>query len=196
MPRAPCVSTLSRPKAAGTCGSYKPRSHEFQHSAARRRLLSNKFVSSTARSFQHSAARRRLRAVRVRTWRIQTVSTLSRPKAAGTTIPFMLRTATFQHSAARRRLLAHIASRYEWQDVSTLSRPKAAVTLPSYHIPTKVVSTLSRPMAAGFRIQSIEVRLGFNTQPPEGGWRIYKCPFISFSVSTLSRPKAAASSHG
>ena len=35
------------------------------------------------------------------------------------------------------------------------------------------------------------IRSCFNTQPPEGGWISYNYRFISFSVSTHSRPKAA-----
>ena len=74
--------------------------------------------------FQHSAARRRLISCMNR-HNQALVSTLSRPKAAGGTnqaIAFVIR---FQHSAARRRLRCCV--RYS------------------------------------------SIRLGFNTQPPEGG---------------------------
>ena len=121
----------------------------------------------------------------------------------------------FQHTAARRRLvqpqqfiLAHTA-------VSTHSRPKAAgsgVTVPSLYFG---VSTHSRPKAAGtglgkkpllaFEFQhtaarrrlvllpvlDLSVNPCFNTQPPEGGWKVSFFYTNAKGVSTHSRPKAA-----
>ena len=124
----------------------------------------------------------------------QSVSTHSRPKAAGV-IKCRLRFyivsfntqppeggwhthlfrcvlfAEFQHTAARRRLVV----RPNWAvwciRVSTHSRPKAA----GWHgFAVGVcgdVSTHSRPKAAG--IAPVGAHFGhvcFNTQPPEGGW--------------------------
>ena len=73
----------------------------------------------------------------------------TQPPEGGCTITLpMLTCAAFQHTAARRRLdapdkIGHI------NVVSTHSRPKAAVTF--------FINT-NKPT-------------GFNTQPPEGGWR-------------------------
>ena len=55
----------------------------------------------------------------------------------------------FQHTAARRRLVGH------------------AYPFP----PVRIVSTHSRPKAAGFFWWTVlATNDGFNTQPPEGGW--------------------------
>ena len=77
------VSTHSRPKAAAAaCKSCPFPLPAFQHTAARRRLLSLKLsVFQTAR-FQHTAARRRLLPGCENLIEIRLVSTHSRPKAA------------------------------------------------------------------------------------------------------------------
>ena len=54
-----------------------------------------------------------------------------------------------------------------------------------------LVSTHSRPKAAGFFYISINLLTGFNTQPPEGGCFFSGGSFDGFGVSTHSRPKAA-----
>ena len=75
----------------------------------------------------------------------------------------------FQHTAARRRLVLHLACRF-YCVVSTHSRPKAAGALDS--------------------VQTSDVR--FNTQPPEGGCVYEKGKQLGDKqVSTHSRPKAA-----
>ena len=100
----------------------------------------------------------------------------------------------FQHTAARRRLgnlvgkHVHI-DRFNtqppeggwvfcffsqaWAMVSTHSRPKAAGTQANgLFAELFVVSTHSRPKAAGGqRREKDKQTMGFNTQPPEGGWR-------------------------
>ena len=77
------------------------------------------------------------------------VSTLSRPKAAGSKI----RVDTINSA------------------VSTLSRPKAAGKYFHFHLLSFHVSTLSRPKAAGvFPFVNECDCTCFNTQPPEGGW--------------------------
>ena len=58
---------------------------QFQHTAARRRLASSAVTSSASKPFQHTAARRRLEAVLIQPYIVMTVSTHSRPKAAGMT---------------------------------------------------------------------------------------------------------------
>ena len=103
----------------------------------------------------------------------------------------------FQHAAARRRLVIRVGSTCQRCDVSTRSRPKAA---------------------GAVRNKSQGRHLGFNTQPPEGGWgfpvlrhsrerrfqhaaarrRLARCDvakdFYS-EVSTRSRPKAAGTGY-
>ena len=77
--------------------------------------------------------------------------------------------------------------------VSTHSRPKAAGYTHRSKTPTRRVSTHSRPKAAGCYITPfLMVKLGFNTQPPEGGWRGFDSIIrLRACVSTHSRPKAA-----
>ena len=60
-----------------------------------------------------------------------------------------------------------------WLLVSTHSRPKAAGAVYFVCRCLTVVSTHSRPKAAGwqYRYPCATIR-SFNTQPPEGGWRI------------------------
>ena len=77
----------------------------------------------------------------------------------------------FQHTAARRRLRFRLLSHLLFRVVSTHSRPKAAA------------SSLTRPFIS---------RLGFNTQPPEGGCAVAETYNTLVKVSTHSRPKAAA----
>ena len=103
--KSKCVSTHSRPKAAGLiCISCKPVSL-FQHTAARRRLVVEDWENIKSGLFQHTAARRRLASRRRNPQGFIFVSTHSRPKAAGTTRqPMNAKNAAFQHTAARRRL--------------------------------------------------------------------------------------------
>ena len=99
--------------------------------------------------FQHTAARRRLEPLFRRPAVLATVSTHSRPKAAGHAVTCLIG--------------SHV--------VSTHSRPKAAGHQPGQLIPDKTVSTHSRPKAAGvFSCRCLISVSGFNTQPPEGGW--------------------------
>ncbi len=78
-----CVSTHSRPKAAGCAGSQLSTRPWFQHTAARRRLGQHRRFGRRGRQFQHTAARRRLGSQRAAGRRVRRVSTHSRPKAAG-----------------------------------------------------------------------------------------------------------------
>ena len=72
-------------------------------------------------------------------------------------------------------------------DVSTHSRPKAAGFMTSYRACKSVtVSTHSRPKAAGTEtMNSIPRPRSFNTQPPEGGWRVCVTEnFVMFGFNT------------
>ena len=77
----------------------------------------------------------------------------------------------FQHTAARRRLLLAVINTAQQILVSTHSRPKAAANYNQFERLQLTVSTHSRPKAAarngcGLRFKTAA---GFNTQPPEGG---------------------------
>ena len=86
-----------------------------------------------------------------------TVSTHSRPKAAGTNFIAWARAFVFQLTAARRRLVNMEARQKGAEAVSTRSRPKAAGSM------TKLPRAYS---------------MSFNSQPPEGGW--LKVPVLTF----------------
>ena len=143
----------------------------FQHTAARRRLEVAAAKNQVAKWFQHTAARRRLVNYGDQTDQNPTVSTHSRPKAAGS---YCLR--LHGHSLCfntqppeggwEGRLL-----RFQIFKVSTHSRPKAA----GCNCYTDQGSKIS----------------GFNTQPPEGGWEATGKYYEAVAVSTHSRPKAA-----
>ena len=127
------VSTHSRPKAAGL-SNRTDEEHivGFQHTAARRRLVPHFFGFFLHLMFQHTAARRRLDYKNLDFVQIVSVSTHSRPKAAGHL--------WYGHSKG--------------QFVSTHSRPKAAGYVFSALSLYFHVSTHSRPKAAGCRSYS------------------------------------------
>ena len=78
------VSTHSRPKAAGCrCGRLNAIPGKFQLTAARRRLAFRRPDGRYLPKFQLTAARRRLELEEARKLAFETVSTHSRPKAAG-----------------------------------------------------------------------------------------------------------------
>ena len=97
----------------------------------------------------------------------------------------------FQLTAARTRLAALATATMQESMVSTHSRPKAAG------------HTLRRPCRGDqFQLTAARRRLecicnyfadivGFNSQPPEGGWNASAIILPILSVSTHSRPKAA-----
>ena len=77
----------------------------------------------------------------------------------------------FQHAAARRRLAAHHDRNKYAKIVSTRSRPKAAGRrFPSRRRSLKRFNT--QPPEGGWQLSCSVTRwiCGFNTQPPEGGW--------------------------
>ena len=100
--------------------------------------------------FQLTAARRRLAHQLVGTVAIYTVSTHSRPKAAGAScIIALFFCSEFQLTAARRRLVGFAGIFDEDEAVSTHSRPKAAGSHNPRPMRRYRVSTHSRPKAAG-----------------------------------------------
>ena len=142
----------------------------FQHAAARRRLVLAVCFRNVSCLFQHAAARRRLGGIGFRRQLFRSVSTRSRPKAAG---PPRFKAGCkgwFQHAAARRRLAS-----------------MAIATGIRYSFNTQ-------PPEGGWgRSWFVSVRLlCFNTQPPEGGWPAnFQAHRPAHRVSTRSRPKAA-----
>ena len=115
--------------------------------------LKTDFVFRAQCLFQHAAARRRL--VRV--------------------MSGIHRLSMFQHAAARRRLALLDKGGAISAHVSTRSRPKAAGFLKALYRCYKCVSTRSRPKAAGvYSRQPFRYKKSFNTQPPEGGWRLVR----------------------
>ena len=164
----------------------------FQHAAARRRLVLAVCFRNVSCLFQHAAARRRLGGIGFRRQLFRSVSTRSRPKAAG------------------RKQQIKKGKCY----VSTRSRPKAAGPprfkagckgwfqhaaarrrLASMAIATGIrYSFNTQPPEGGWgRSWFVSVRLlCFNTQPPEGGWPAnFQAHRPAHRVSTRSRPKAA-----
>ena len=143
---------------------------QFQHTAARRRLVGIFLKLLTVVVFQHTAARRRLGPLHNTPRFATTVSTHSRPKAAGRLSLCVREYVVFQHTAARRRL--------ETPACSTLL----------------TTGFNTQPPEGGWfeSTATIAITGRFNTQPPEGGWHL---DFVSINifmpVSTHSRPKAA-----
>ena len=98
------------------------------------------------------------------------VSTHSRPKAAGSVFPVTSPAVMFQHTAARRRLV----DRRNNGDTKKWFQHTAA----------------RRRLQPRQRIR--QLGHSFNTQPPEGGCPISFQLYMRDTVSTHSRPKAAA----
>ena len=122
----------------------------------------------------------------------QSVSTHSRPKAAGFGTRQRQNFISFQHTAARRRLGLYYFASFWKNMVSTHSRPKAAGSIYlSTHI-RQGVSTHSRPKAAGCLSDGVltEILVSTHSRPKAAGSQ----EFLSrrnVAVSTHSRPKAA-----
>ena len=164
---------------------------EFQHTAARRRLLMTMLIRQGMSAFQHTAARRRLPTLAFAGYLKRPVSTHSRPKAAAhdhrqddacravsthsrpkaAVIIYVMVTInkSFQHTAARRRLTARLqirAKRMSFQH--TAARRRLICQCP---IANGNAGFNTQPPEGGWRlkIQRQPTRLCFNTQPPEGG---------------------------
>ena len=127
------VSTHSRAKAAAQKGACKKRWVEFQHTAARRRLLWA--LISTVQSisgFQHTAARRRLLFGYLGKNEKDFVSTHSRTKAAARWLLLSTRCCSrFNTQPREGGCLVIVLARLVGVSVSTHSRAKAAAGLHS-----------------------------------------------------------------
>ena len=167
------VSTHSRPKAAG----YVPH-HPYQTGIGFNTQPPEGGWRKCGHTmngwfrFQHTAARRRLAKLRRLDCQTLQVSTHSRPKAAGLVLAsFALQKWVSTHSRPKAAGSTQYTAPSQNPNVSTHSRPKAAGTAQVQKRTEKIVSTHSRPKAAGsFGWILLIVYLGFNTQPPEGGW--------------------------
>ena len=160
---------------------------KFQHTAARRRLAECAvlvFAFSCVSTHSRPKAAGTLPSFPVRRWR---VSTHSRPKAAGFfRIPKFSPLVVSTHSRPKAAGTPE-PLRGRQSEVSTHSRPKAAGFMTSYRACKSVtVSTHSRPKAAGTEtMNSIPRPRSFNTQPPEGGWRVCVTEnFVMFGFNT------------
>ncbi len=127
----------------------------FQHTAARRRLVTGSRNLGDIMKFQHTAARRRLACISSALAMLLLFQHTAARRRLGITPRAFCGVSVFQHTAARRRLgiNAHQASK------------------------KIIVSTHSRPKAAGRHkplISPVDDR--FNTQPPEGGWSLSQKP--------------------
>ena len=189
-----CVSTHSRPKAAGRLIDVHLRglivsTHSRPKAAGRKRRLTVQPLQ-----FQHTAARRRL-AGSLGAGFPTFGSFNTQPPEGGWAWRAQEKDATakFQHTAARRRLgLVTGYGEGENRFQHTAARRRLAVKPPCFAVLPQV-STHSRPKAAGASHQMrLTKKLSFNTQPPEGGWRHTICAVLIYPlVSTHSRPKAA-----
>ena len=211
------VSTHSRPKAAGRPpesgrmvyrgfntqppegGWRNPKpSYDAHHSFNTQPPEGGWFqVASTLRvstTFQHTAARRRLGRQRLQYHRSASVSTHSRPKAAGDRFNVFgfdkvlvsthsrpkaagkkknrrLKNPQFQHTAARRRLgviRRRILSDGVFQH--TAARRRLGLMCRDSVNEQGFQHTAARRRLGGLFCSRINIGLGFNTQPPEGGW--------------------------
>ena len=125
----------------------------FQHTAARRRLVFWVYNLVAWFEFQHTAARRRLVGRIFKTADSMTVSTHSRPKAAGT------------DCRAWRSLYVRC---FNTQPPEGGWTSKASLIFSCWRFNTQ-------PPEGGWVFSNIvlDSKTGFNTQPPEGGWILF-----------------------
>ena len=122
---------------------------QFQHTAARRRLLKCIQMSNHLRLFQHTAARRRLQMCDYSFERASKVSTHSRPKAAAPNKVLNIQLTEFQHTAARRRLLSpEVVARLSDREFQHTAARRRLRILVLGVVVVSIVSTHSRPKAA------------------------------------------------
>ena len=119
--------------------------------------------------FQHTAVRRRLVRNLYKRFSQPSVSTHSRPKAAGLIKKHLAFTSQqFQHTAARRRLVENNQTNHaELMFQHTAARRRLGFVC----CPRKAVQS------------------GFNTQPPEGGWVFSCCYLLSISCFNTQPPE-------
>ena len=146
------VSTHSRPKAAGRFGTnqragQEVSTHSRPKAAGAWSHIRQKLVMVSTHSRPKAAGGSTAK------WRFLIIRFNTQPPEGGWSCSYCITVwiALFQHTAARRRLEA---------ELTTPQRPTA-------------VSTHSRPKAAGPTSDVLRLHgRSFNTQPPEGGWRL------------------------
>ena len=124
--------------------------------------------------FQHTAARRRLASADyLSDGQQQFQHTAARRRLASSAVTSSA-SKPFQHTAARRRLEAVLIQPYIVLTVSPHSRPKAAGR-DGHHEQRRRLGFNTQPPEGGWRHRrdSARTRDRFNTQPPEGGWFIF-----------------------
>ena len=132
-------------------------------------------VASTLRvstMFQHTAARRRLDYPNATLAILETVSTHSRPKAAGSGVSFLYQdTLCFNTQPPEGGWIFQTKVPSNFQNVSTHSRPKAAGEANAARLATdKMFQHTAARRRLGETNRSRPKLRRFNTQPPEGGW--------------------------
>ena len=144
----------------------------FQHTAARRRLGLMITAWFWKIEFQHTAARRRLETAPVRLTVTITVSTHSRPKAAGMTEQeIKKRPPVSTHS--RPKAAGCSVGHFVLYGLCFNTQPPEGGWLCSFPCSTALPCFNTQPPEGGWGSVGI-VNSGipcFNTQPPEGGWR-------------------------
>ena len=145
---------------------------EFQLTAARRRLASLNSYDISLSRFNSQPPEGGWFLTSTIKIVCKTVSTHSRPKAAGPLSPRNLLPITPVSTHSRPKAAGGCQSKsIPSVSVSTHSRPKAAGKTAEYLQIIRDVSTHSRPKAAGLSDFLIrQFTHGFNSQPPEGGW--------------------------
>ena len=152
----------------------------FQHTAARRRLDCFCYDLPWNKTFQHTAARRRLETIRPYLNRYGQFQHTAARRRLVVVRMYYRQLLLFQHTAARRRLGRSRQIVRQFGRFNTQPPEGGWVGMISLRVGARVVSTHSRPKAAGLLSDSIQscLRICFNTQPPEGGWLV-TCPFIA-----------------
>ena len=165
------VSTHSRPKAAGLKDGRPCKDKLFQHTAARRRLESAAVLPPAMNCFNTQPPEGG--------WVLRTKASINELE--------------FQHTAARRRLAVTPTSAVPSEKFQHTAARRRLGFSPPDNKTYSIVSTHSRPKAAGIaQLPKAIPTHGFNTQPPEGGWASrLRLQDHGFRVSTHSRPKAA-----
>ena len=178
----------------------------FQHTAARRRLVRNfrgqaagfrgfntqppeggwefwETQESKVERFQHTAARRRLGSGLVCLLPMCLFQHTAARRRLGQAETFCRLPSWFQHTAARRRLVAETNHSTRPLIVSTHSRPKAAGQDDFYLCRANLFQHTAARRRLGFRASRDRCgNHGFNTQPPEGGWENKICAAVDGDV--------------
>ena len=164
----------------------------FQHTAARRRLGIGKIGLKRGAKFQHTAARRRLDISVCRNWIKTSVfqHTAARRRLGGS-ITSLHAGNVFQHTAARRRLASSTPTMVQAMMFQHTAARRRLDHIFSSAFKQVLVSTHSRPKAAGIKhFFDSDAAKRFNTQPPEGGWKIiwrYAPSLIEFQHTAARR---------